>query len=471
MIWILYLILALPPAVAKDYNLVADRFELGSWNEKSLTVSRGVQGIKKLDDWFSNLGGEDRAKYRSEYSINRNRLYLVTQQKLLSQEIINLSSFTTNTRSYLNLGYTKEGLTKLQQELEDRKKYFSEKWEKSKSDKGYLEDQIYVNYTNFESGRSNPLSQTYSKSAYSMRDMSQVRRSMNQLDIETLRELLKKLQTTIARPSCDENLETSSSTKKEKLLAELGIKKWRPSSTSRDLSAYYGAPKTQWREEYPGVKCVGYAIAGDLEVELNRNKLTSLSNSTVSGDLTYAVAKEAQGQGQRKGKDYCDPSTYDDDSDGLLFPETFEALKHRPICVGKQKYNITEFKFIELENGEKQPFDYNFFRALIDNKMPPVISINSDSRTESADWISITNAGKYRHALNVVGYGEDIHPETLCKVHYFIVRDSLGKKLIHYKIRADNLLEHLDGVYKVTGVKEFSGTLPNASKSDAPATQ
>ncbi|OQW50846.1 MAG: hypothetical protein A4S09_10995 [Proteobacteria bacterium SG_bin7] len=68
---------------AKDFNLIADSFELGSWNEKSLTVSRGVQGIKKLDDWFSRLDDSERAKYKSEYTINRNRLYLVTQTKLL----------------------------------------------------------------------------------------------------------------------------------------------------------------------------------------------------------------------------------------------------------------------------------------------------------------------------------------------------------------------------------------------------
>ncbi|OQW50845.1 MAG: hypothetical protein A4S09_10990 [Proteobacteria bacterium SG_bin7] len=344
-----------------------------------------------------------------------------------------------------------------------------------------LSEKIYTNYTNFADGSSS-LSQTYSKSGnrgFSLRDMSQFRRitpsSLVSLgEIERLRALLidlsKAVGSSAAKPSCEENIKASSSPRKEKLLADLGIKKWRPTSTTRDLSSYFGAPKTQWRENDPGKKCVGYAISSDVEVELNRNKWTSVGNTTVSGDLTYAVAKEAQGQGENTGNEYCDPSTYIDDDDGLLFPETFEALKSKPICVGDKKFNLTDFKFVELEEGETQPFDYDFFRTLIDNKMPPVISLDSDSRTESGEWITITKKGKYRHALNVVGYGEGIHPETLCKVHYFVVRDSLGKKLIHYKIRADNLLAHLDGVYKTTGVKEFTaGT--SKSKPVSPATR
>jgi hypothetical protein len=58
-----------------------------------------------------------------------------------------------------------------------------------------------------------------------------------------------------------------------------------------------------------------------------------------------------------------------------------------------------------------------------------------------------------RHVVNVVGYGEDLDPQTLCKVNYFNVRDGLSPKG-YAKIPASNLLAYIVGVYKVTEVGE-----------------
>ncbi|MCK6599536.1 MAG: hypothetical protein L6Q37_14315 [Bdellovibrionaceae bacterium] len=58
------------------------------------------------------------------------------------------------------------------------------------------------------------------------------------------------------------------------------------------------------------------------------------------------------------------------------------------------------------------------------------------------------------HVLNVVGYGEDVDPITLCKTRYLKIRDSLGQKKIHYKVPANNFISHVIGVYKVTSIKK-----------------
>ena len=100
-----------------------------------------------------------------------------------------------------------------------------------------------------------------------------------------------------------------------------------------------------------------------------------------------------------------------------------------------------------------------FFRILIDKGFPPTVSIDTDNRSENEGWLNISKnifADNRSHVLTVVGYGEDINPKNLCQEKYLLVRDSLGKKLIHYKVPAKNLLAHLLGIYKITGVKDVT---------------
>ena len=50
-----------------------------------------------------------------------------------------------------------------------------------------------------------------------------------------------------------------------------------------------------------------------------------------------------------------------------------------------------------------------------------------------------------------------IDPMTLCPTRYFITRDSLGKRKIHYKITESNLLEHMNGIYHISKIHSEIG--------------
>jgi hypothetical protein len=92
---------------------------------------------------------------------------------------------------------------------------------------------------------------------------------------------------------------------------------------------------------------------------------------------------------------------------------------------------------------------------LIDNGRPPIVVIDSDVRLTSPGWINIQPGSGITHVINVVGYGEDINPFTLCPTRYLLVRDSLGKEQIHYKIPADNFLEHTLEIHEISKVHEM----------------
>jgi hypothetical protein len=283
--------------------------------------------------------------------------------------------------------------------------------------------------------------------------------------------------------------------KRNAFLKNVGSQNWKPKKTENDLSTWYSEPISQWSEGVPNAKCVGHAISSDIASVVNKS---SIINYAISPNSTYAqiqvITREDLERKKKIGTittdeveilgefqevqvidsnhaEFCNPSFYKiDDYLGALYSDNslkyvFNAFQKRPVCGnrdlasnrgknGTPLFTVNKFELLEFDKPSEQALDYDFFRQLIDTGNPPIVTIDSDARTESGDWLHIKADGELVHALNVVGYGEDIDPVTLCKVRYLKVRDSLGQKKIHYKVPADNFISHVVGVYKVTSVKK-----------------
>ena len=102
-------------------------------------------------------------------------------------------------------------------------------------------------------------------------------------------------------------------------------------------------------------------------------------------------------------------------------------------------------------------YDYRwtkaFLVALIDQGHAPMIHLNRADKRMSEDWYYISESGSLGHALNLVGYGEAINPETLLPTRYFLVRDSLVSEPIYYRVPERDLITNLVGVMKVIGLR------------------
>ncbi len=250
-----------------------------------------------------------------------------------------------------------------------------------------------------------------------------------------------------------------------KFLKELGIKSWNPSTKCKDLSDNYSKPLLQGYTK----ACAGFAIASDLEHELAKQNL-STRGEVVSPWITYGHLRLLQEDGAptptcpalESIADSLSTGQYWEKDDGLLIDEALNALKKSFVCMSPDNNltaslnkSIGASSYASIDGFDNKStlknIDFNFFKVLIDNNMPPMVGYSEDNISQE-DWLKITSIG-FRHVAVVVGYCEEgISPFDLNPKKYLILRDSLGKNARHYKVSADNLLQHLNGIWKIKDI-------------------
>ena len=237
------------------------------------------------------------------------------------------------------------------------------------------------------------------------------------------------------------------------VLDRLGISGQTLYFAQRDLSNLYRtAPASQQKS----AACVGFALAFDMEFELNR-KHQLRSNESLSPWSVYAALRYNEDNIQTPDcleldslADTISEGTWEMDV-GINLPGGFTSQN---FCLTSSSRDTTNHTGnVSIKNMERYIGEVSFplLKSMIDHRMPPVLLIDSDAREEAEDWININRNGSFAHVFVVVGYGtDDIDPFTLRTGPYFLVRDSLASQPIHYKVSAKNLLDHSLGIFKVS---------------------
>jgi hypothetical protein len=224
-------------------------------------------------------------------------------------------------------------------------------------------------------------------------------------------------------------------------------------SSSSDYSHRFSAPKLQPPKT---AMCAGYAISSDMESILNG----IIQTAKVSADYTYTILSQSQPDSEVKRAGLCNLiGVRADPLAGVAsMANALETLTKSPTCstneesdhrLTKTQYNISSFKSLKVDNPS-----FDFFRELLSAGVTPMVVISSEKRKERENWLYLERGGEYKHIVNVVGYGKEREPNCLDNVDYLIVRDSLGKTPIHYRVSAEAFSVMAQEIHKVTGVKE-----------------
>lgn len=536
------------------YNFSTDTFQLGQWSPKTLSFEQGLRKIKLMDDWFYRLPTSERQKVLDDYVVNRNRLFIVTQEKRMTSELQPTFSDTA-------FGVD-AGVKEVKRETSRQRATMQQVSGQILDDTEALKKGIFNSLDDISgalpadmkgAGGANfgsSFSKSVSKSAMFGSAVSKVGRgdiddllqggygylfeqSMAEIDcqgdkkcqarkdklkkdlverkkqreereaqraaarekakrdaiVEGTNRACKKLES--APDNFKDFFDSSKNPKIAQFLKDTEIPQTLSARTSNDLSSWYSEPYTQWPEGggRPTATCVGHAIASNAMAALYKKnwiKIRAVNKpKDISPDHTYSAAKATEQNAEIKKEPsvsseevdrdypkpdpskngYCDPKSYEvSPYEGIMsVTESIGAFKSIPLCSSsrtqttKETYKVDKFSGVEFDLGDKRP-SFEVIKAMIDSGNPPILGVDSDARIENAGWLKITPRGVFRHVLNVVGYDEGIDPMTLCPTKYFIVRDSLGKQKVHYKIAANNLLDHMDGIYQISKIHSESGT-------------
>ena len=235
-------------------------------------------------------------------------------------------------------------------------------------------------------------------------------------------------------------------------LSRLGIEGPASDFTKKDSSDLYRtAPPSQAKSN----ACVGFALAADIEFELQKTHQIK-SSETLSPYSVYATLRYQEDRisppdclGLHNLSDTIAEGLWDMDI-GIA---DFDFINTNFCLTSSSRDTTNHTGYVSIKNMEiyKGEVTFALLKAMIDHNKPPVLLIDSDAREETEDWINITNKGHFGHTFVVVGYGtEDIDPFSLRKGPYFLVRDSLASQPITYKISAKNLLSHSFAVLKIS---------------------
>lgn len=530
---------------ATEYEFSTDTFQLGRWSPKSLGYEQGQRKIEALDRWFEGLSEDQKLEFAKIYTLNRNRLFLVTQEKRLKSEVERPIDPIELARDQIQPSWIAAGRNVLRQDKQQMYSNIKSMNETALDDEEALAGRLIGSLSDISKiGLKTPsnadfapsFSKSLSKSGGPMMGMGSQSMTSgfsianidpNKVCRKSDKVCLKKTEALVAEfkrikdfgrildgtrtplvpapvcqkseasgpPALGSNGTEAFQKKRTAFLKNVGSQNWTPNKSENDLSQWYSEPISQWSQGRPNAKCVGHAISSDIASVVNKK---SLINYSVSPNSTYAqiqvITREdlerKKGNGSitpneeailgefqdvksidSKHAEFCNPSFYSvDEYLGAIYVDNslnhvFKAFQRKPLCGsrdltsnrdknGVPLFTVDKFESMEFDKPTEQALNYDFFRQLIDTGNPPIVTIDSDARTESGDWLHIKNEGHLTHALNVVGYGEEIDPVTLCKVRYLKLRDSLGQKKIHYKVPADNFISHVVGIYKVTSVKQ-----------------
>lgn len=84
---------------------------------------------------------------------------------------------------------------------------------------------------------------------------------------------------------------------------------------------------------------------------------------------------------------------------------------------------------------------------------PLMLAIDTDGRYQFEDWLVPDPVAAIKHIVNLVGYGTATDPVDGVRKAYFLIRDSLGRQRIHYKVSETALMPRVEGIYKVLRVR------------------
>ena len=264
----------------------------------------------------------------------------------------------------------------------------------------------------------------------------------------------------------------------QQFLSKLGIQEMNPQGEFADLSHLYGAVEDQgWTSA-----CVGFSVAHDIQFELNQKgemrRDEFISPFAVYGAL-HAYSKGDQPDHcltyySQRHMMYAGPSPKNPNYDGKasegidshVIDQALDGLSSESVCVMSDTHPRSQAERSTYVSSRVRVKDYQIYgqrisfellRVLIENNKPPILLLSTDKKTVREDWEEMEPAcGSMGHSVIVVGYGMDeINPFTLKREPYLIVRDSLNlyHNRIHYKVRAENLLEFTMGLVKVTEVE------------------
>ena len=238
-----------------------------------------------------------------------------------------------------------------------------------------------------------------------------------------------------------------------------------------DLSSLYGPVKSQGESK----ACVGFSMADDIYFELNHNGKIQ-RHETLS---PFSVYRSLQAYSQGNQPSHClishshERKLYGGWAEGDIgvnvgfLYENSNGLFQPSFCTmndwGQDFYRqrdtsvVSQFRVTDYETYSHK-ISFELIRALLDNNKPPILFVNTDIKRVTENWQEVlpSDDGRYGHTIVVVGYGmQGENPFTLKREPYFIVRDSLTRELIHYKVSAENLLEFTHVLIKVTGVERI----------------
>lgn len=243
-----------------------------------------------------------------------------------------------------------------------------------------------------------------------------------------------------------------------KSLGAFGINPNRSVPAQKDLSDRFTIPKLQPPHT---AMCAGYAISSDMETVLNNGALAQLYS--VSPTYAYKALVESERGGTAPSglctliKRNADPLAGVGSPDYSI-SQALQNLSGMPICstddqnasrLKTTQYYVSSFKSFNLQNP-----NLDYVKALISSGVTPMAVIGSERRQENENWIYLKSGGKYEHIVNIVGYGASRDPDCLNQTEYLIIRDSLGKTPIHYRVSATDFLRSTFQFHKVTRVNE-----------------
>ena len=246
-----------------------------------------------------------------------------------------------------------------------------------------------------------------------------------------------------------------------KFALEVGATSMFGTLKEKDLSALFSHPKSQMTS----YACAGFAISSSLEFELRKWHQLDES-STVSPWVAYGTLRLDQLGKKSPGclelensAEKMNALEYPFNEGIFEIPKAVKALSKKKVCIIKEDsgspavVGSVSLRSSSVLYNRKGAVSFNLIKAMIDHEKPPVVFISSDKRHVIEDWMRVVSGGASGHLLMVVGYGESgINPFTLKTEPYFILRDSLAKKPIHYRVSAKNFIKFTGFLLSITSV-------------------
>lgn len=324
-----------------SYKFPSDSFAQEEWSPNKLTYQDGLKKLRQIDNWYYSLSVPEREKRLAEYTISRNRLFIVTQEKRVASAV--QSGFANSAFG------TKSAKENLQKELLEEHANMRKLSSKFLNDTNYLKKSLFLNSQEMtgelpkdsgikiESLSGQRVAKTnasmggsYSGEGGLFKDLSSGIGKLSEQDLTDIfiskseckpdrdpkceekkkqakirvaerkaREVKEKEQESIQRRiqgivhganrACQapvgntvdfkSALDSKKNPKIAKFLKAVGVSSQLSPQKSNDLSGWYGEPQTQHRKgEDPYATCVGHAIASNAAAVLHKKELQTQKN-------------------------------------------------------------------------------------------------------------------------------------------------------------------------------------------------